>query len=277
MPTTTSVRTTAGGLARRAGEAVALRSTTVARQLVRRKIDRGLPRMWDMRFMGLLPPGRLAVDVGAHIGMCTLPLCERFDLVVAFEPNRGAAQRLLRVAPSNAVVLTAAGGDAPGIQTLYSPVEHTREVAALSSLVATAGDTSSRVGSPTLVLTLDGLGLGHVDFVKIDVEGHELAVLEGARETLARSMPVLLLEAEERHSAGSPAAVAALLSEAGYAGYFVHGVDVVEVAEFDAGRHQHRDGEGTYANNFAYVPAARAAEYRALLERAAATGGREGY
>jgi hypothetical protein len=52
---------------------------------------------------------------------------------------------------------------------------------------------------PVQTRTLDSFALEHVDFMKIDVEGHELAVLRGASETLARHRPWLVVEAWEDH------------------------------------------------------------------------------
>jgi hypothetical protein len=42
-------------------------------------------------------------------------------------------------------------------------------------------------------------GITRLDFVKADVEGAELRVLEGAKETIERFRPAFLLEIEERH------------------------------------------------------------------------------
>ena len=59
----------------------------------------------------------------------------------------------------------------------------------------------------------------NVGFIKIDVEGHEHAVLEGATKTIKRNMPNLLVEMEEKHNkipinemiSGASIALAALL------------------------------------------------------------------
>lgn len=76
-----------------------------------------------------------------------------------------------------------------------------RSVSELRSRPLAARPKNRPVTTP--VRTVDGLcnhmGLGRVDFIKADVEGAEAAVLSGARRTLLRHRPALLLEIEDRH------------------------------------------------------------------------------
>ena len=54
---------------------------------------------------------------------------------------------------------------------------------------------------PILTRTLDSFELPEVDFLKIDVEGHEVQVLAGARDTLRRCRPIVLIEARPENLA----------------------------------------------------------------------------
>src|SRR5262249_5002606 len=80
------------------------------------------------------------------------------------------------------------------------------------------------IGSEIInVSTLDSLAerlaIGRVDFISMDVDGHETAVLRGARKTLSRDLPPIAMEFAQAclHVAGSNVSeVAALLHEIGY-------------------------------------------------------------
>jgi Methyltransferase FkbM domain len=115
--------------------------------------------------------------------------------------------------------------------------------------------------------TLDSFNLTNVGFVKIDVEGHEEAVLHGGLKTLRREMPNLMIEIEERHAPGSLDRVSALLKDIGYSGFYLDGKNLLPIAQFDPHRDQIRQNGkvGKYINNFLFFPSERAA---GILENA---------
>ena len=70
---------------------------------------------------------------------------------------------------------------------------------------------------------LDDFDLGDVGFVKIDVEGHELAVLKGAPELLTVQRPTILIEIEEHaHRDGQFDAIVDFLTDLSYRGSYLH-------------------------------------------------------
>jgi hypothetical protein len=114
------------------------------------------------------------------------------------------------------------------------------------------------------VRTLDEYDFRDVAFIKIDVEGHEEAVLKGAQRTLATNRPSLLIEIEERHNTGSIERVAKMLGALGYREYFLLDDELHGYEDFEAPTHQppsnvgERGKSGTYVNNFMFVHNARA-------------------
>jgi hypothetical protein len=111
------------------------------------------------------------------------------------------------------------------------------------------------------VTTLDEFFAGlrrKPNFLKIDVEGHELAVLEGGRRTLEQNHPRILVECEGRHRAsGDVQPVFNLLKSLGYTGSFFHEGDRRPLSEFEPSVHQRMGPNSVepppgYANNFAF-------------------------
>jgi FkbM family methyltransferase len=118
--------------------------------------------------------------------------------------------------------------------------------------------------------TLDGFGLQEVRFLKIDVEGHESRVIQGAKATLAASRPALLVEVEQRHCAGPISDVFERIGLLGYLGHYLEGGRLKPIGTFDVGRHQASvrlgQKDGSYINNFLFLHASRlaAGEYPGL-------------
>lgn len=210
----------------------------------------------------VLSPGAVFVDVGANIGLYSLAaarLVGEAGRVVAFEPSPReratlfdnlARNRLARVvvderalgAVENArAVLHLADDQHGGQNTLGSVVyDNVRLVA------------DAEVEVTTLDSALSGHGLEEVRVIKIDVEGAEFAVLSGARETLGRLRPVLMLELQQESllAQGSSAPeVVELLSGLGYDVYrYAHKGDEGLLRRLD-------DSETTVAQDVVAVPA----------------------
>lgn len=185
---------------------------------------------WDVH-RALHRPGVL-LDIGAHDGLLTLPFAQLPDSQVhAFEPLPSAMARLranlaaeFGGIPPNVTLHAEALGAAPGEAVLTLPVldgvkqEQWASIAKDYAEHASVTTEAHRVK----VVTLDSLGLRGVTAVKLDAEGAEQEVLEGARDTLTRSRPILSVEIEERHRAGSTRDVPALLAALGYEGWYWH-------------------------------------------------------
>lgn len=119
---------------------------------------------------------RTFVDAGAGFGPFTMPLAPRCARVVAFEPDALAFQWLKRNRSLN--------------DYEHVVCEHTM----LGDPLERDEHESATVGvSP--VVALDAYGFTDVDLLKIDLPGHEAAVLQGALHTIAQSRPIILIRA----------------------------------------------------------------------------------
>ncbi|MEY2453578.1 MAG: hypothetical protein QOD92_3152 [Acidimicrobiaceae bacterium] len=157
-------------------------------------------------------PDGTAVDVGAWFGPWTYWLARRVDRVVAFEANPEMACRLRSTVAANVTVHAVAVSDAAG--TVEFSISGTGLGSEGRSSVRPLPDAARRVHVPSA--TLDSFDLDRVRLLKVDVEGHEFEALSGARRTIERWRPVVVVELEERHA--SVARTVALMRSLGYAG-----------------------------------------------------------
>lgn len=136
--------------------------------------------------MSFCPNQRTAVDAGAHRGIWTREMRTRFETVWSIEP---VADNRCHIDGDK--VLGVALGDRAGWATMAPGAENTGQWHI----------DPQNSGGPVEVVTLDSLmGLfGSVDFLKIDVEGNELAVLRGGAKLIERDKPVVCLEINGLH------------------------------------------------------------------------------
>lgn len=230
--------------------------------LVRRHHARFGAEEIEMELLDLIvPPGHEAIDVGANWGTYTAVLSRLCTKVHSIEPNPRLARLLQRTVPSNVTVAQCAASRTAGVATLHIPVSGYRSLDGLASLRPEAGEAVERVDVPAIAL--DTFAAREIGFVKIDVEGFEIEVLDGAARLIAMRRPTLLIEIEERHAPGAVAAVRKRLEDAGYEGWFVDQRHILPIAELDLAVMQNTanlDGNAPrwtqrYVNNFIFMPA----------------------
>jgi len=205
------------------------------------------------RFLaGHVRPGDVCLDVGANIGVVTLQLARQVGpagIVHAFEPLPTARDRLRQhvernkftgIASIHAVALTDRSGEAT-----FHFASDEEENQGMGSLVSTVNQVA-RFTQTVALSTLDEFAreLQRIDLIKVDVQGSEVALLEGGRQTLQRLAPDLLLEVSHedlRQGGTSSRALCLLLAELGYEIFLLRGgrvgrrIDPALVSEdFDA-------------------------------------------
>lgn len=207
------------------------------------------------RIRTYVPATRTAIDIGGWLGPWTRELARWCPQVHTFEPQPDLARYLRRVVPKNVTIHEKAVADRPGMLPLVIPsAEHGSR--ALASLSGEAGPGA--IIHEVEVVRLDDMSFTDIGFVKIDVEGHEREVVEGAHALLSEQRPRLLLEAEQRHIDEPITDLFALVTGHGYDGWFLQDDRWCPIADFDVERHQlaHLDDVtgDDYINNFLFLP-----------------------
>jgi len=143
---------------------------------------------------------RVCLDIGSNIGQWTRPLSKKFESVVCFEPNPNFRECFEKNIQEKNVLLWPYGlsdKEHKAKQDFNSTVLHEED-----------GDIDCR--------TLDSFGLTNVDFVKIDVDGFEIPLLNGARETLSKNDPVINIEMKRDKRTDIVVKCESILKDLGY-------------------------------------------------------------
>ena len=175
--------------------------------------------VWDQHIIdavhrNISHPNGVALDIGAHIGSLSIPLSKIFSEVHSYEANDFTFQLLQANKMLN------------NIQNLFlnnKPVYSSKSMLSLSfqdqqetripiddegSLNPILGTNTGAYAFNTIgsgifqreATTIDALDLKNVTFIKIDAQGADLEIIEGAKETLLRDKPLLVFEYEKNLS-----------------------------------------------------------------------------
>ena len=169
----------------------------------------GFERSAHIAYKRLLRPGMVVIDIGANVGSHTLPLAACVDStgrVIAIEPTTTAFQKLqanVTLNPELAGRITtiqamiSAADDLPAPKEIYAswPVDGRRSASTElhprhgGALLSTEGAQAISLDSLVAAVSID-----RIDLIKLDVDGHEMDVLQGGRRVLTEMRPRIVME-----------------------------------------------------------------------------------
>ena len=167
-------------------------------KMLKKSVDKGLPPEYQIavrrRSIALCSKRGTALDIGANVGLWSRDLVDNFAKVVAFEPVAVFRECLEKnVVGDNFFISPLALGDHD----------------TLATMIITEGNSGHSHLDPTTlgtgdvqVVKLDNLNIDNVDYIKIDCEGYEYRVLQGAEQTVKRWRPIMVIE-QKPHDAYS--------------------------------------------------------------------------
>jgi len=155
-------------------------------------------KIWERKlyniYREILHDNMIAIDIGAYIGTHTFPMSKFCKKVYAFEANTTIASYLLTNKLKNNIdnvsVFATALSNKNVESTFYkrddgtSRISNSREIKGTKEIIHT--HTLSQ-----FILPQD---IERIKLIKIDVEGHEFKVLEGSKEIIEKSRPIILIE-----------------------------------------------------------------------------------
>jgi len=146
----------------------------------------------------LLPDNCIVVDAGANVGLVSIPMAQsvlsKNGVVHAFEPQRMMAYALGGAVAlndlENVIVHNSALGEANRSISITTPHYHTQQDFGSFEL----NQRSDKSPESIKMMSIDAMELPRLDFLKIDVEGMEISVLQGAQQTLHQWQPWCWIE-----------------------------------------------------------------------------------
>ena len=214
-----------------------------------KKID---PEMGLLKF--IVDPKRICLDVGANMGLFTYFLSRYSPHVHAFEPNPVPLRILHYVVDQNVTIHQVALSNQTGEANLVIP-KGRKGWSSNGASIEYDEDQGYLLRVPGS--RIDDLGYKDIGFIKIDVEGHEMSVLEGARETLSRDRPNLFVENEFSHAGDGVQDVFDMMKSLDYDGFALIDGMLRNTNQFLVADHQingSRGEVGNYVKNFIFIP-----------------------
>lgn len=146
-----------------------------------------------------------SLDIGAKFGMYTFRINKYSRKVIAFEPIKDLNIALSNIFHRDSIdVMPLALSGTAGEVTMRTPLYKSGNPCYGRSTIEDENNLEFHEIKgwdefTIKTVRLDDLQLDNVGFIKIDVEGHEQAVLQGAQKTIDKNKPAMLIEANNNH------------------------------------------------------------------------------
>lgn len=137
--------------------------------------------------MSICKKRRVAVQAGGHVGVYPKRIARHFGVVHSFEPDDDCFECLVENC-SHIYCYNLALGDEEKAGYLKK-----FNISGWSKI------DDAKDGQPIQIMPLDALNIKYVDFICLDLEGHELSALDGARATIDLYKPVIQLEVHDEN------------------------------------------------------------------------------
>ena len=180
----------------------------------------------------IIIPGTDTIDVGVYRGVYSYEMAKYSKIVHAFEPNPVIFNDIklnLSKIIKNISFYNFALSDHENNSILKIPIrnkdfDRSNYEEYFQMGKATIHDANKMEDIETFEVKskkLDSFSFSNkISFIKVDVEGHELAVIRGAENTIKKNKPILLVEIEERHSQKKVSETLDYINSLGYISYF---------------------------------------------------------
>jgi len=195
-----------------------------------------------------------AIDIGANVGVWSYWLSKHAKKVESFEPNPKIFNVLKNIKIKNVDTYNIALSNKSGSVDLLIPKGSkgfSNQGASLSSIKVQGEHKSLSIQAKCL----DEYNFLDVNFIKIDVEGHEHEVIEGAKETIKKCKPTMVIEMEEKHNKIPIEDQISSVEKLGYRCCVLINEKIIKINEIDLDKfHRNPTNKDSYLFNFIFYP-----------------------
>ena len=196
-----------------------------------------------------------SIDIGANLGLFTFFMSRASRHVFAFEPNPYPLENLKGLVDSNVTVLPIALGNNDGPVEIKIP-HHRKGWSSNGASLASKEINDGKIIN-IQCRKLDSLNIENIGLIKIDVEGFEIEVIRGAKDTILKNKPVMIIENEIVHTKDTNE-LFTIMNEFGYDKYICNPIGKLEkIGNFSVEENQKnaiRNLDINYIQNFIFIP-----------------------